>query len=182
MNGIKELLTYLTNQFKFWFIIKEWENGLQLRNGKIIREVSGGIYFRIPLIDLVFVKPKRTQDVTISQINFTTKDDEQITASATAFFKINNIREYYNGYAEPFSIVDGIIKNEINKYLLNIDYCDFNLVDFEACVFDKLRQIKGKGMLFEDFKLTTFSHARTYRLITDKLYSQTKGDLDVELY
>lgn len=182
MNGIKELLTYLTNQFKFWFIVKEWQNGLQLRNGKIIRELEYGLYFKIPFLDSVFVKPKRTQDVVISQVNFTTKDDKQITASATAFFKITNIKEYYNGYAEPFSIIDGIIKNEINRYFLVTDYRDFKQDVFENQILKHLKDISGKGMLFEDFKLITFSNARTYRIITDKLYSQTKSFLDEETY
>ena len=182
MSSIKELLMYLTNQFKFWFIVKEWENGLQLRNGRIIRELKYGLYFKIPLLDSVFVKPKRTQDVIISQVNFTTKDDKQITASATAFFKIVNIRKYYNGYAEPFSIIDGIIKNEINRYFLLTNYSDFKQDVFENQVLDHLKGIKEKGMLFEDFKLITFSNAKTYRFITDKLYSQTKGYLDNETY
>ena len=182
MNGIKELLTYLTNQFKFWFIVKEWENGLQLRNGKIIRELKYGFYFKIPFLDAIYTQPKRMQDVIISQINFTTKDGKQITASATAFFKINNIKEYYNGYAEPFSIIDGIIKNEITRYFLLIRYEDFNQNEFELKVLEHLQEIENKGMVFSDFKLITFSNARTYRIITDKLYSQTKSYLDDQTY
>lgn len=182
MNGLKEFLTYLTNQLKFWFIVKEWENGLQLRNGKIIRELSYGIYFKIPFLDAIFCKPKRTQDVIVSQVNFTTKDNKQITASATSFFKIVNIRDYYNGYAEPLSILDGVIKNEINRYFLNTNYEDFDLDIFEKRVLSHLKELKGKGMLFEDFKLITFSNAKTYRFITDKLYSQVNSYLDDQVY
>lgn len=182
MEGLKEFFTYLTNQLKFWFIVKEWENGLQLRNGKIKRELKYGIYFKIPFLDAVFCKPKRIQDVIISQVNFTTKDDKQITASASAFFKINNIKEYYNGYAEPLSILDGFIKNEINRYFLTTDYADFDLDLFEKRVLLHLQKIEGKGMLFEDFKLITFSNAKTYRIITDKLYSQINSELDTQVY
>lgn len=182
MDGIKELLTYLTNQFKFWFIIKEWEHGLHLRCGKIKRELRCGMYFKIPFLDSVFVKHKRIQDVVISQINFTTKDDEQITVSAAAFFRISNVRDFYNGYAEPLSIVDGIIKNEINSYFLSIDYFEFSSNNLESTVLEAIKSIKGKGILFNDFKLTTFSNAKTYRLITDKLYSQPNSYLDDERY
>lgn len=182
MNGIKELLTYLTNQFKFWFIIKEWENGLQLRNGKIIRDLKYGIYFKIPFLDVIYAKPKRIQDIIISQINFTTKDNQQLTISAAAFFKINNIREYYNGYAEPLSIIDGFIKNEVNRYLLLTDYKDFSQDILEERLLIHLRKIKNKGFEFEDFKLTTLSNAKTYRLIMDKLYAQNKSELELEIY
>lgn len=182
MDGLKELLTYLTNQFKFWFIIKEWDYGLHLRNGKIIRQLDAGLYFRIPFLDTVYSKPKRTQDITISQVNFTTRDGKQITASTTAHFRINNIVDYYNGYAEPFSLIDGIIKNESAKHFLRVDYDDFCIQKYEDEILNILKSINDKGMEFEDVKLVTFSNARTYRLITDKLYSQKDGDLDVETY
>lgn len=182
MDGLKEFFTYITNQLKFWFIVKEWENGLQLRNGRILRELSYGLYFKIPFLDFIYCQPKRTKDIVISQVNFTTKDGQQITASATAFFKVVNIREYYNGYAEPLSILDGIIKNEINKYFLETDYKGFKLNEIESRVLDHLRKIEGKGMMFEDFKIITFSNAKTYRLITDKLYSQVNSELDSQVY
>ncbi|BAQ84165.1 hypothetical protein [uncultured Mediterranean phage uvMED] len=182
MEGLKEFFTYITNQFKFWFIIKEWENGLQLRNGRIIREIKHGIYLKIPFLDSVFAKPKRTQDVVVSQVNFTTKDNKEITASATAFFKINNIKEYYNGYSEPSSIIAAMIKNYTNKYFLETRYENFNISEFEDKVLTKLKNIKEKGIIFEDFKLLTFSNAKTYRVIKDNLYSQQKNNLDNERY
>ncbi|MFI1770987.1 SPFH domain-containing protein [Thalassobellus citreus] len=182
MDGIKEFFTYITNQFKFWFIVKEWENGLQLRNGKIIRVLKNGIYFKIPFLDAVFCQPKRTQDVIVSQVNFTTKDNKQITASATAFFKIIDIKEYYNGYAEPLSIIDGFIKNEIARYFLLTRFEDFDIDVFEKRVLNHLQLIKGKGMLFEDFKLITFSNAKTFRIIHDKLYSQINSELDKQVF
>ena len=182
MNSIKELLSYITNQFKFWFIIKEWESGLQLRNGKISRKLDAGFYFKIPFLDYVYAKPKRIQDVVVSQVNFTTKDNKQITASAAAFFKIVDIERYYNGFAEPISIIDNIIKNEINKYFLQTNYNDFVQNEFEEKILARLKKITNKGFGFEDFKLTTFSNARTYRFISDKLYSQTLSELDKQLY
>ena len=182
MNSLKELLTYLTNQFKFWFIIKEWENGLQLRNGRIVRSLKRGLYFKVPFLDNVYSRSKRLQDLVTSQVNFTTKDDKQITSSTATFFKITNIENYYNGFAEPYSIIDNIIKNESNKYFLSIDYKDFDQSKYEEKVFKRLQEITNKGIEFDSFKLTTFSNARTYRFIKDNLYSQVKSGLDKQIY
>lgn len=182
MNSIKELLTYLTNQFKFWFIIKEWENGLQLRNGRILRQLSQGLYFKLPFLDMVYSKSKRIQEISVSQVNFTTKDNKPITVSVAAFFKIVYIKQYYNGYAEPYSIIEAIIKNEINGYFLTHNYEDIDHEVFETAILSSLKEITNKGMLFEDFKMTAFSNARTYRLITDKMYSQKQGFLDSQTY
>ena len=78
--------------------------------------------------------------------------------------------------------MDGFIKNEINRYFLTTDYADFDLDIFEKRVLLHLQKIEGKGMLFEDFKLITFSNAKTYRIITDKLYAQINSELDTQVY
>lgn len=183
MNNIKELLIYLTNQFKFWFIIKEWDYGLQLRRGKIIRELDYGMYFKIPFFDSVYAKPKRIQDIEISQVNFTTKDMKQMTISANIMFNIINIKDYYNGYSEPLSIIDGYVKSYIARYFLGINYIEFSQELFENYILTCLKyNIVDKGVQFNEFKLTSISNARTYRLITDKLYSQKDSHLDKEIY
>lgn len=93
-----------------------------------------------------------------------------------------NIREYYNGYAEPISIIDVHIKNQINIYLLSIDYNEFEQLKFEEIVLNHLKSIKKKGFEFEEFKLTTFSNCKTYRIIKDNLYSSPRSYLDDETY
>ena len=182
MNQLKEFITYLTNQFKFWFIIKEWEYGLQLRNGKTVRTLNAGFYFKIPLIDYTYYQPKRTQDIGLEQRNFMTKDDQNITVSSCIFYKISNINQFYNGYAEPNSIIANIVSNKMSSLFLENDYKDINQDKFEQEVLKRLKKIQNKGFLFEDFKITTYSKARTYRIIKDNLYSQTKNDLDKQLY
>lgn len=182
MNSIKELISYLTNQLKFWFIIKEWEQGLQLRNGKIMRKLNAGIYVKIPFIDQIFCQALRVKDIVVSQVNFTTGDNKCITASSAAFYRINDIEKFYNGYAEPNSIIANIICNEMNKHFLSINFNDFCQVTYEKRILDSLKEINDKGFEFTDFKLTTFSNARTYRIIKDNLYSQKDNNLDDQLY
>ena len=182
MSQLKELLTYLTNQFKFWFIVKEWENALHLRCGKVIRKLDAGFYFKLPLLDQVFSQHIRTRDIVVSQINFTTKDNKSICTSAATFYKIDNIERFYNGYAEPDSIVANIIKNELSQYFLSINFDDFSQQELEALVFSKLKEVKEKGFFFEDVKLISFSNAKTYRIIKDDFWGQTSNDLDKQLH
>ena len=183
MEGLKEFITYLTNQLKFWFIVKEWEYGLHLRNGRIKRVLSFGIYLKIPFLDQTYSESKRMRDVVISQCNFTTKDNKSITASGAIFYTIKNILNFYNGYAEPHSILDNKIKSLFNTYFLNTNFEDFNKIELESFVLEGLKtSIIEKGFKFHDFNLTTFSNAKTYRIIKDDLYSQVSNELDKQTF
>lgn len=182
MNSLKEFFTYITNQLKFWFIIKEWEYGIQLRKGKILRTLNKGLYLKIPFLDFVYSKPKRTQDITLSQVNFTTKCDKNITLSGCIFYKISNIRQFYTGYAEPNTIIANTCMSEINKYLLKMRYEDLCIESMEIHILKVLKQITDKGFTFVDFNVTTFTTARTYRIIKDNLYSFRKNVLDEQIF
>lgn len=180
--NLKEFFSYITNQLKFWFIIKEWEYGLHLRNGKVKRQLKEGFYFKIPFLDFIYSQPKRVQDIVLSQINYTTACGDGITASVALFFKIDNILKYYNGYAEPNSVIANKASSLINKYFLETNYKDFKKEDLEENLFSGLSLIENKGFYFESVSLTTFSNARTYRIIKDNLYSQSKNQLDTQLF
>jgi len=182
MNSIKELISYITNQFKFWFIISEWDKGLHLRRGKTIRVLGEGLYFKIPFIDYVFSQPKRLQEITISQVNLTTKDDKSVTISCSVFFKIIDVEKYYNSYSEPNEIIDSLMKNESAKYFLSTNYKDFGINSFEIQILNSLKSLRNIGLEFTKSNLTTFSNAKTYRIIKDNLYSQQSNSLDSQLY
>lgn len=180
--NIKEFFTYITNQLKFWIIVKDWEYGLHLRSGKIRRELKSGIYFKVPFLDFYYTKPNRILDVYVSHINCLTKDFKNITISATIFYKIISIKKYYLGYSEPNSIIAQILKNELNKYISKIDSKDITINSIEDHINKELKQIKEKGLEFNDSKVLTISNARTYRIIKDNLYSQGNSFMDEQSY
>lgn len=179
---LKQLIQFLTNTFKFWVIIKEWQTAIHLRNGKIKRILNAGIYFKIPFLDSYYTQPNRVLEIHGTHINTLTQDRKNITISTSVFYKINNIKDFYLGYAEPNEIVSATTRNLLVKYIESKDADSIRSAHIETAIKIELKDYNKHGFEFTDFKIVTISNAKTYRLIKDNLYSQTANYLDSETH
>jgi len=57
------------------FIVKQWEWGVVLRFGKILRIVETGLHFRVPAIDMVQKVDMRTETIDMKGQSAITKDN-----------------------------------------------------------------------------------------------------------
>lgn len=182
MNSLKEFLAYITNQFKFWYIIKEWEYGLHLRKGNILRSVDKGLYFKIPFLDFIYSQPNRVQEIIVTHINCLSKDHNNLTISATVFYNVCDILNYYLGYAEPNQIIAHTLKNLLNKCVSQYRKSELGIKLIEEYLNTEIKEIKRKGIAFQECKVITITDARPYRIIKDNLYSQHDNELDTQLF
>lgn len=177
---IKELIQYLFNKLKVWIIVKEWEDGIHLRFGKIRRTVDTGIYIKLPMIDSYYLQPNRSQEIHASHINALTKDLNNIAISGSVTYVMDNVKEFYIGYAEPNEIVSAITRNAIVNNVALIDSKSVDVNDLQTSIENDIKKHAGKGFKFECFRIVTITNARTYRLIKDNLYSQDSNGLNEE--
>jgi regulator of protease activity HflC (stomatin/prohibitin superfamily) len=63
MYQVKEFFEYIFNAVKIWIIIQPWQQGLRVRNGKDVKLLNGGIYFKLPYFDSVYVQETRLRVV-----------------------------------------------------------------------------------------------------------------------
>ncbi len=61
MESIKGLIEYLLNIVKFWIVIQPWERGIRVRFGKNQKLLNGGVHFRIPFLDTIYVQCVQAQ-------------------------------------------------------------------------------------------------------------------------
>ena len=59
MNQVKDFFEYIFNAVKIWIIVQPWQTGIRVRNGKQVKKLTGGIYFRLPYFDSVFIQENR---------------------------------------------------------------------------------------------------------------------------
>ena len=59
MNEVQQFLEYVFNAFKIWVIVQPWETGLRVRAGKKVKNLSKGMYFRLPYFDSVYIQESR---------------------------------------------------------------------------------------------------------------------------
>lgn len=166
MNQIKDFFEYIFNVFKIWVIIQPWEQGLIVRTGKKIRKVNGGIYFKLPYLDSVYVQETRTRMVQVCIQTLTTKDFKTITLNTGFGYKINDLEKLYNSLYHPEGTLTNMAMGYVSDFVWANDISDINPISIEKFVLEKMNK-EDYGLQFEYFKITNFASVKTFRLIQD---------------
>jgi len=177
MNQVKEFLEYIFNAFKIWIIVQPWEQCLRVRSGKKITKLSGGIYFRIPYLDSLYIQETRLRVVGLSIQTLTSKDFKTITLNSAVGYSITSIETLYNTLYHPESTIQNMAMSEISEFIYKNDLEDIKPLVIEKAVLEKLNA-ENYGIKFEYFKITNFAVVRTYRIIQDH-QSWTDNTLDM---
>lgn len=167
MNQLKEFFEYIFNAIKIWIIIQPWEQGIRVRNGKTIKKLVGGIYFRIPYIDSVYVQECRLRIVNLGMQTLTTKDGKTVTINSVLGYSIEDIEKLYQTLFHPETTVASMAMAEISDYVYANDLSDISSNSIEKACVAKLSGSEF-GLKFEHLKLTNFAAVRTFRLIQDQ--------------
>ncbi len=167
MNQFKEFFEYVFNAFKIFVIIQPWQNALIVRNGKIRKEVSGGIYFKIPYFDSIFVQENRLRVVMFSIQTVTSKDGHAITISTSLGYSINSIQKLYKTLYHPETTLGNITMGFLADYVYSNDSKDISPFKIESLILNELKK-EDYGLDFKYVKITNFAIVRTIRLIQDQ--------------
>lgn len=166
MNQAKEFFQYIFNAIKIWVIVQPWEAGLRVRCGKQTKKLTGGVYFRIPYFDNVFIQETRLRVCEVPIQTCTTKDMKSVTIKAAVGYSIVDVEKLYNTLYHPETSILNIAMSEAATMIFENDVANINPLDIERRALDALNK-KDYGIKFEYFKITNFAVVRTYRLIQD---------------
>lgn len=170
MNQIKEFLQWIFDAMKFWVIIQPWESALRVRLGKHIKKLSGGIYFRVPYLDSIYVQENRLRVCSMSMQTLTSKDAHTITIEGSVGYTISDIEKLYETLYRPETTIANIVKSEIADFVFKTNAVDILPEHLEKVVLEKLN-IEDYGLTFQYFKVSNFALVRTYRLIQDQSWT-----------
>ncbi len=166
MNQIKDFFEYIFNIVKIWVIIQPWEQGLIVRKGKRIRKVNGGIYFKIPYLDSVYVQEVRLRIVQITMQTLTTQDNQTLTINSAVGFKITDLEKLYQTLFHPDGTISNMAMAICAEHIFKTRLGDVKPNTIEEVVLQKLNE-KDYGLKFEYYKITNFAAVKTFRLIQD---------------
>ena len=167
MGQLKELLEYLLNAIKIWIIIQPWQTGIIVRCGKNKRKVNGGIFFRLPYFDAVYVQENRLRVLNMAMQTLTTKDGHTITLNSATGYSISDIEKLYDTLYHPETTVTNFATSEAAEYVFERDLKDILPKKIEAHVLKKLQEF-DYGLKFEYYRLSNFAVVKTFRLIQDQ--------------
>ncbi len=170
MNQAKEFFQYIFNSVKMWVIVQPWESGIRVRCGKKVKKLKGGVYFRIPYLDNVFVQEMRLRVVDAPVQTCMTSDLKTITLKSAIGYTIKDVYKLYNTLYHPETSILNIAMAEIAQSVFIQECANITPQDIEKKVLEKLKE-QDYGIDFDYFKITSYAAVRTYRLIQDTTYS-----------
>jgi len=166
MEQIKNFFDYIFKAVKFWIIIQPWEQGLRVRRGKTTTKLTGGLYFRIPYIDSVYVQETRLRMIALCMQTLTTKDGKTVTINSSLGYSIQDIEQLYQTLYHPEGTISNMAMSESSDFVFVNNLTDITPKQIEDAVLAKLNAGQY-GLQFEYFKITNFAAVRTFRLIQD---------------
>lgn len=167
MNQVKDFFEYIFNAVKIWVIVQPWQTGLRVRNGKNIKKLSGGIYFRLPYFDSIYIQENRLRVASMPVQTLTSKDIKTITLNGAVGYVISDIEKLYQTLFHPETTIANITMSEVADFIFKNDLKNINPNTIEQAVINKLNS-DDYGLKFEYFRITNFAVVRTFRLIQDQ--------------
>ena len=167
MNQIQQFFEYILNAIKIWIIVQPWQEGIRVRNGKGIKKLSKGIYFRIPYFDSIYIQENRLRVASMPMQTLTTKDLKTITINGAIGYQIKNVVTLYQTLYHPETTLINITMSEVAEYVFTKNLNEITPQEIEKYVLEKLSS-KDYGLNFEYYRITTFAVVRTFRFIQDQ--------------
>ena len=167
MEWFKELFNQVSNLFKWWVIVLPWERGIRVRMGKKTKELTAGIYFRIPYLDSVYVQPVRLTFVNFSPQTLTMKSGETITLALIVGYKIKNISQLYNSVSAVEGAVSGTVMGNVAKFVTEHTDAECSPQGIADNAKDQLQNLNW-GIEVVDVTVVSYAKTKTYRLIQDQ--------------
>jgi len=167
MNQVQQFFEYIFNAVKIFIIVQPWQSGIRVRNGKKIKKLTKGLYFRIPYFDSVYIQEVRLRISENPIQTLTSKDLKTITINSSLGYSINDIDKLYKTLYHPETTLKNIAMNEVAVYIYKNNLEDITPENLGNIVLEKLKEL-DYGIKFEYFKITNFAVVRTYRLIQDQ--------------
>lgn len=167
MNQIQQFFDYFFNTIKIWIIVQPWQTGIRVRAGKRIKKLSGGIYFRIPYLDSVYIQENRLRVASMPIQTLTSSDFKTITINGSIGYIINDIEKLYKKLYHPDTTIVNITMSVVAGFIFNSKAQEIDSDKIEKVVLEKLNTA-DYGLTFEYYKVTNFAVVKTFRLIQDQ--------------
>lgn len=177
MNQIKDFFEYIFNSIKIWIIVQPWEQGLRVRRGNAVKKMQGGIYFRIPYLDSIYIQETRLRVVSLPIQTLTSADLQTATLSSSIGYSITNLETLYRTLYHPETTLSNMAMSEIADFVFTNSLKDINPIKIEEAVLAKLNA-QDYGLKFEYFRITSFAVVKTFRLIQDQSWLSEGLEMD----
>lgn len=167
MGSFLESLKQLLLQFRPWSIILPWEQGIRIRFGKHVRDMTPGVWLRIPFVDQVYQQSVRLRSEAMSCQNVTTRDGKTIFLASQVSFAIGNLRLLFDTLQHVESTIINRAAQAIATYIQTHDFVDCRPECIAQSVTASL-DFRQYGLDQVTIGITDYVVTKTYRLLSDQ--------------
>ena len=178
LDKLVDLLVRFGRDMLPFVIIEQWNAAVQLRYGKWIRNLSGGIYFKIPFFDSVIECPVITQSVNLPSQTLTTLDEESIVLKAIIRYRVSNIQTYLLSVMHANDVLidttQGIIRDVVEMTTWP------GLVDVNSQITNEVKEYVVRwGIEIEAVTITDLAIVKSFRIFGDEGHKTTILPTDI---
>jgi len=154
--------------YELWpvFIIDEWEEAIVLRNGKYIKTVKPGLYFKMPFFDSVWKHATITQSIDIPPQSITTADNKNVVVKGIIRFTIVDIKTFLLTITQPQDVLTDTTGGMIRDIIEDTEWVNIIEID-KKLTFEVGKFVKKWGIKVEKVTLTDLQIASSIRIIQD---------------
>lgn len=169
MSGVLDYLSRLLGGIAFWVVVLPWQQGLRVRAGRHIRLLKRGIYWKLPVLDVVKVESVRRRTSMLPVQTLSTADGVTVTVSAVVGYEIGDLELLFSTlhHAEDTIIqtAQGVIAEEIFRQKRN----ELHPAQLVEIINGRLAEaFTPYGLIEISMHLTDFAFLRAIRLIQDQ--------------
>jgi len=143
-----------------------WERGVHVRLGKRTRILEGGVHWRIPFIDKVYIQTTRLRVIQGPSQTVTTKDGKTVTIVMAIGYVISDIEKMFQKMYHPEETLCGMVQGSVSDFV--------GIRELAECTYSKIEQsvkndmnMEDYGMTLEYVKVSGFAVVKALRLIQE---------------
>jgi regulator of protease activity HflC (stomatin/prohibitin superfamily) len=178
LDKLVDLLVRFGRDLLPFVIIEQWNAAVQLRFGKWIGDLSGGIHFKIPFFDSIIETPVITQSVNLPSQTLTTLDEQSIVLKSIIRYRVSNIRVYLLNVMHANDVLIDTTQGMIRDVVELTTWDD--LVDVNEMITNKVKDYVVKwGIEVEAVTITDLGIVKSFRIFGDEAHKTTILPTDI---
>lgn len=179
MEWFQQLVSTFTEAFKWFFILQPWQQALRVRAGRTIVKFEGGMHFRIPYIDSIFLQSVRWRVSDMGGQTITTPTGRTVSLTGALGYRVEDIYPLYQKLHQAEDSLRIKVQGLVTNFLADDVKGELQARDVIAYV-NRVLDLREYGLVDVEFRLLDFAVVKTYRFITEGLGTYTSHSLQTD--
>jgi len=172
LDSLIQWITSVLGEVVPFFIIKEYEEGIQLRGGRYLRVVRPGFHFKVPFFDEIISQHVVLTTLSLPAQSLVTKDNKNIVVEAMVKYKINDVKVFLLEVYDSTDAIGDVSQGIIKEIIMSSTWEEARDNELDNTITKKVRnELKKFGVYVEKVTLTSIADMRTIRLINQSIFN-----------